>query len=104
MRRIRVRIGDADVVDEAGVVIPVLRGEGDGVAPRLQYARRNGDVQRACVLAGENDQVERVEVLKRELLPRIPASELRIIPETGHLSPLEVPERIATEIRSFLAT
>jgi pimeloyl-ACP methyl ester carboxylesterase len=46
------------------------------------------------VLAGENDQVERVEVLKRELLPRIPGSELRIIPETGHLSPLSLQERI----------
>lgn len=56
------------------------------------------------VLAGENDLVERVDVLKRELLPRIPGSELRIIPETGHLSPLEVPEKVASEIRSFLAT
>jgi pimeloyl-ACP methyl ester carboxylesterase len=54
------------------------------------------------VLAGENDQVEKIEVLERELLPNISTARMTIIPETGHLSPLEVPERIASEIRAFL--
>jgi pimeloyl-ACP methyl ester carboxylesterase len=55
------------------------------------------------VLAGENDQVERVEVLERELIPRVPGSQLHIIRETGHLSPLEAPDKIAAEVRGFLA-
>jgi pimeloyl-ACP methyl ester carboxylesterase len=54
------------------------------------------------VLAGENDQVEKREVLEKELLPNLPAARLTTIPETGHLSPLEVPDKIASEIRAFV--
>jgi pimeloyl-ACP methyl ester carboxylesterase len=54
------------------------------------------------VLAGENDQVEKIDSLERALLPNIPTARMTVIPETGHLSPLEVPERIASEIRAFL--
>jgi pimeloyl-ACP methyl ester carboxylesterase len=54
------------------------------------------------VLAGENDQVEKIESLERTLVPNIPKARLTIIPQTGHLSPLEVPEEIASEIRTFL--
>jgi len=54
------------------------------------------------VLAGENDQVEKIEVLERALLLNIPTARLKTIPETGHLSPLEVPDQIAIEIRAFL--
>ena len=56
------------------------------------------------VLAGEKDQVERVEILKQELVPRIPGAQLRIISRTGHLSPLEVPDEIARGIWNFLAS
>jgi len=55
------------------------------------------------VLAGESDPVDRLETLRRELLPRIPHAELRAIPHTGHLSPLEVPDRIGSEIAAFMA-
>jgi pimeloyl-ACP methyl ester carboxylesterase len=54
------------------------------------------------VLAGENDQVEKIDSLERALVPNIPTARMTVIPETGHLSPLEVPERIASEIRAFL--
>jgi pimeloyl-ACP methyl ester carboxylesterase len=54
------------------------------------------------VLAGENDQVEKIDSLERALVPNIPSAQMMVIPETGHLSPLEVPERIASEIRAFL--
>jgi pimeloyl-ACP methyl ester carboxylesterase len=53
------------------------------------------------VLAGENDQVERIETLERGLVPYIPTVRTKIIPKTGHLSPLEVPDQIAAEIREF---
>ncbi|OXM83313.1 alpha/beta fold hydrolase [Paenibacillus rigui] len=55
------------------------------------------------VLAGESDPVDRLETLKRELLPRIPHAELYVIPQTGHLSPLESPSSIYKGISSFLA-
>jgi pimeloyl-ACP methyl ester carboxylesterase len=55
------------------------------------------------VLAGENDQVEKVESLERALVPNIPTARMTIIPQTGHLSPLEVPEEVAGEIRAFLS-
>ena len=54
------------------------------------------------VLAGENDRVEKIDSLQRALVPNIPTARMTVIPETGHLSPLEVPERIASEIRAFL--
>jgi pimeloyl-ACP methyl ester carboxylesterase len=54
------------------------------------------------VLAGEKDQVERLEILQKELVPRIPGAQLKVIPGTGHLSPLEVPDEIATAISHFL--
>jgi pimeloyl-ACP methyl ester carboxylesterase len=55
------------------------------------------------VLAGENDQVERVSTLEQELIPRIRGTQMKVIPRSGHLSPLEVPDEIAAEIRNFLA-
>ena len=55
------------------------------------------------VLAGEKDQVEKVDSLERDLIPNIPAARMTVIPETGHLSPLEVPDKVASEIQAFLA-
>lgn len=53
------------------------------------------------VIAGERDQVDRVETLKVELLPRIAHAQLEILPGIGHLSPLEAPAAIAAAIRRF---
>lgn len=55
------------------------------------------------VLAGESDPVDRLETLKSDLLPRIPHAELLVIPQTGHLSPLESHSQIYKGISSFLA-
>jgi pimeloyl-ACP methyl ester carboxylesterase len=54
------------------------------------------------VIAGERDQVDRVETLKAELLPRIAGARLEVLPGVGHLSPLETPEQLAHSIRRFL--
>jgi pimeloyl-ACP methyl ester carboxylesterase len=56
------------------------------------------------VLAGENDQVERVATLEQELIPRIRDAQMKVIPRSGHLSLLEVPDEIAAGIRNFLAS
>lgn len=63
---------------------------------------KNIDVP-TLVLAGESDPVDRLETLKRELLPRIPHAELQVIPQTGHLSPLEAPSHVCKGISDFLA-
>jgi pimeloyl-ACP methyl ester carboxylesterase len=54
------------------------------------------------VIAGELDKVDPVSELKTELLPRIPHAEMKIIPATGHLSPLESPTEVAELISYFL--
>jgi pimeloyl-ACP methyl ester carboxylesterase len=69
----------------------------------ISPAVRNINVPTA-VLAGENDQVERVETLEQELIPRIPGAQMKVIPRSGHLSPLEVPAVIAAGIRKFLVS
>jgi pimeloyl-ACP methyl ester carboxylesterase len=53
------------------------------------------------VVAGELDKVDPVSELQSELLPRIPHAEMKIIPATGHLSPLESPIELAEIISHF---
>jgi pimeloyl-ACP methyl ester carboxylesterase len=72
-----------------------------GMLEDISGAVRNISVP-TLVLAGENDQVEKLEVLERTLVPNISTARMKTIPETGHLSPLEVPDKIASEIRAFL--
>ena len=54
------------------------------------------------VIAGELDKVEPVAVLQSELLARIPHAEMKVIPATGHMSPLESPTEVAELISYFL--
>ena len=54
------------------------------------------------VIAGEHDQVDRVETLQNKLLPRIAGARLIVLPGTGHLSPLEAPLAVSALIRHFL--
>jgi pimeloyl-ACP methyl ester carboxylesterase len=54
------------------------------------------------VIAGDKDQVDRVETLKKELLPRIAGVSLEVLNGVGHLSPLEAPHAVAASIRRFL--
>jgi uncharacterized protein (TIGR02246 family) len=54
------------------------------------------------VISGELDQVDTVETLRRELLPRIAGASLHVLPQVGHLSPLEAPAALATLIRQFV--
>ncbi|QGY32490.1 alpha/beta fold hydrolase [Pantoea cypripedii] len=53
------------------------------------------------VISGELDCVDTPVTLQRELLPRISHASMYIIPDTGHLSPLESPCEIANRISDF---
>jgi pimeloyl-ACP methyl ester carboxylesterase len=53
------------------------------------------------VISGAHDRVDPPEVLRRELLARIPQAELCVLPNVGHLLPLEAPDAIAELIRAF---
>jgi short-subunit dehydrogenase/pimeloyl-ACP methyl ester carboxylesterase len=53
------------------------------------------------VIAGALDRVDSVDLLKAELLSRLPQAELHVLPGTGHLSPLESPREIAQLISDF---
>ncbi len=54
------------------------------------------------VISGELDQVDRIETLRAELLPRIAGSYLELLPGVGHLSPLEAPASVAAAIQRFV--
>jgi len=53
------------------------------------------------VLSGEDDRVDPPDVLRRELLPRIPQARLHVLPGVGHLLPVEAPHDIADQVRLF---
>lgn len=56
----------------------------------------------SLVVAGEHDRVEPVDVLRRNLVPYLARSDFLVIPDTGHLIPLETPGALADAVESFL--
>ena len=50
------------------------------------------------VLGGEHDRVEPSELVQREVAARIPRARFAVLPRTGHLAPLEIPDLVATAI------
>lgn len=54
------------------------------------------------VISGEHDRVDPPDVLRSELLSRIPHAQLCVLPKAGHLLPLEAPDEIADLIRAFV--
>ncbi|MGW7517319.1 alpha/beta fold hydrolase [Streptomyces sp. NPDC054796] len=55
----------------------------------------------ALVVAGENDQVEPVDVLRDNLVPYLSQAGFTVIPDTGHLIPLEAPAGLVDVITAF---
>lgn len=54
------------------------------------------------VVAGENDQVEPVDVLRDNLVPYLSGAEFMVIPKTGHLIPLEASADLVDAITAFV--
>ena len=53
------------------------------------------------VLSGADDRVDPPEILRRELLTCIPQARLHVLPDAGHLLPLEAPTTVAGLLRTF---
>jgi pimeloyl-ACP methyl ester carboxylesterase len=53
------------------------------------------------VIAGELDRVDSPELLKAELLSRVPQAVMHVVPGTGHLSMLESPDALVPLIDEF---
>lgn len=71
---------------------------GENIAPLA-----NQIVVPVLVLAGAEDVVEPLERIKAEVCGNIHRSTLAVIPNSGHLIPLEAPEEVSTHIEEFLA-
>ncbi|WP_026791039.1 alpha/beta fold hydrolase [Pleomorphomonas oryzae] len=56
------------------------------------------------VITGELDRVDPADVLRAELLSRVPHAAMHVLPGTGHLSMLESPGELTELIRSFSAS
>lgn len=54
------------------------------------------------VIAAAKDVIEPLDRVKREVCDVILGSKLVIVPDSGHLSPLEAPDMVSTQILSFL--
>jgi len=90
------------------LVADAIRGS---VAARTAWGRQTSleDITEAVghinvptlVISGEQDKIDPVENLKRELLPRIPGAVMQVVPEVGHLSLLEAPTEIARHLDTF---
>ncbi|MFH8468411.1 alpha/beta fold hydrolase [Streptomyces sp. NPDC017991] len=53
------------------------------------------------VVAGENDRVEPVDVLRDHLVPYLSEADFVVLPHTGHLIPLEAPGGLVDAIVAF---
>lgn len=96
--------------DRAQVIEDSLRG-----APQAKGAWPNSTSQEdisdavkpigvpTVIIAGEADRVDTVEAIRSELIPCIPGAVLHVLPETGHLSPLEAPRELAHLIDQSIA-
>jgi len=67
----------ADIGDIAGITVPVR------------------------ILVGDQDQVERADVLKPLYAGLLPAAQFQVLEGVGHLSPLEAPEAVARQCADF---
>jgi pimeloyl-ACP methyl ester carboxylesterase len=86
----------AQIVADSRACTPAARVEWPlhGIIQDITREARNVAVP-VLVIAGEHDHVEPVEVLRTNLLPYLARAEFQIIPQSGHLIPLEAPADLA---------
>ncbi len=69
-----------------------------GVVQDISAAVASIDVP-VLVLVGSADHVEPPDVLNERLIPYIAHATIEVLPDVGHLSPLEAPDRVARRIQ-----
>ncbi|WP_230196109.1 alpha/beta hydrolase [Streptomyces sp. NBC_00080] len=89
-------VTDSRTVNEAARTEWPLRG----IAQDITEQTRVVSVP-ALVVAGENDQVEPVDVLRDNLVPYLSQVDFVVVPHTGHLIPLEAPADLVDAITAF---
>ncbi|GAB1331453.1 alpha/beta fold hydrolase [Streptomyces sennicomposti] len=92
----------AQIAADSRNVIEAARAEWPlrGIAQDITRHTRSISVP-ALVIAGANDQVEPVDVLRDNLLPYLSRAEFTVLPHTGHLIPLEAPADLADALTAF---
>ncbi|WP_084531585.1 alpha/beta fold hydrolase [Nocardia miyunensis] len=92
----------AQIVADSRAGDPVARAEWPlhGIARDITREVRDIAVP-VLVVAGEHDRVEPVEVLRANLLPYLDSVDLRVIPGSGHLIPLEAPAALASILQEI---
>jgi pimeloyl-ACP methyl ester carboxylesterase len=92
----------ARIVTDSRTVAEAARTEWPlrGIAQDITAHTRMVSVP-ALVIAGENDQVEPADVLRRDLVPYLSRADFMVIPRTGHLIPLEAPADLVAAITAF---
>jgi pimeloyl-ACP methyl ester carboxylesterase len=72
----------------------------------LAYEDISGAVGKIAVptliLAGDEDKQDPLEQHRREVLPRIPGANIKVIRDSGHLIPIDQPQQLAEAIRAFV--
>jgi pimeloyl-ACP methyl ester carboxylesterase len=92
------------VIEDSMKGAPAAKLAWPGVTSQEDIADQIGKINvPTLIIGGELDQVDTPEVLKAELLPRLPHSAMSVLPGTGHLSMLESPCEVALSVRSFCA-
>lgn len=87
----------ARIVADSRACAPAARLEWPlhGIAQDITGEAGNIEVP-VIVVAGEHDRVEPVDVLRANLLPYLNRADLRVVPRSGHLVPLEAPAELAS--------
>jgi len=93
----------AQIVADSLDVVPEARDEWarHGIVQDITSQARAIKVP-VIVVAGENDRLEPEQVLRDNLLPYLAKADLRVIPRTGHLSPLEAPADLARILQTAM--
>ncbi|WP_091670870.1 alpha/beta fold hydrolase [Amycolatopsis marina] len=102
------REGRPDVVETVRDLVESQRPEGIAWAQRAMAARpdstellRGTDVP-TLIIVGEQDTLTPPEAA-RALAESMPSAEFAMVGGAGHLTPLEAPERVSTEVLGWLA-
>lgn len=95
----------AQVLQDSGAGSDAARTEWPlrGIAEDVSEATARIEVP-TLVLAGAQDRVEPVDVLAANLLPHLASARLSVIPDRGHLLPLEAPDEVAQGIAQFVSS